>query len=75
MATLTIRNLSEAARRGLKLRAARNNRSMEAEVRDILESVAGDRDFVSDWLDATSRLRGADLELPERSVAREIDLA
>jgi hypothetical protein len=48
---------------------------MEAEVRDILESVAGDRDFVSDWLDATSRLRGADLELPERSVAREIDLA
>ena len=75
MATLTIRNLSESARRNLKQRAARNNRSMEAEVREILEAAADDRDFVGDWLESASRLRGTDLELPERAAPREVDLA
>ena len=38
MATITIRNLSDAAHRALKLRAARHNRSTEAEMRAILEA-------------------------------------
>ena len=38
MAAVTIRNLSEEAHRGLKLRAARNGRSAEAEMRAILEA-------------------------------------
>lgn len=38
MATLTVRNLSDAVHRALRSRAARHGRSMEAEVRAILES-------------------------------------
>lgn len=37
MAVVTIRNLSEEAHRALKVRAARHNRSAEAEMRAILE--------------------------------------
>jgi plasmid stability protein len=74
IATLTIRNLPEATRRALKERAARHNRSMEAEVREILEgAVDNGRNFVGDWLNATETLRGEPLGLPERSLAREVD--
>jgi plasmid stability protein len=38
MAAVTIRNLSEATHRALKLRAAQHGRSTEAEIRDILEN-------------------------------------
>jgi antitoxin FitA len=38
MAAVTIRNLSEEAHRALKVRAAQNNRSTEAEMRAILEA-------------------------------------
>jgi plasmid stability protein len=38
MPAVTIRNLSEAAYRALKVRAARHNRSTEAEIRAILEA-------------------------------------
>ena len=37
MAAVTVRNLSEKTHRALKLRAARNGRSTEAEIRLILE--------------------------------------
>ncbi|MBI1209568.1 MAG: plasmid stabilization protein [Azospirillum sp.] len=40
MPAVTIRNLSEETRRALKVRAAQHNRSMEAEMRAILEAVA-----------------------------------
>jgi antitoxin FitA len=40
MAAVTIRNLSDETHRALKLRAARNNRSAEAEMRTILEDAA-----------------------------------
>lgn len=39
VAMLTVRNLPEEVHRALRVRAARNGHSMEAEVRDILESV------------------------------------
>ncbi|MGO4440537.1 FitA-like ribbon-helix-helix domain-containing protein [Rhizobium sp. RAF56] len=38
MAAVTIRNLPEETHRALKLRAARNGRSTEAEIRDILKA-------------------------------------
>ena len=40
MANLTIRNLDDAVVERLKLRAKAHNRSLEAEVRTILESTA-----------------------------------
>jgi len=38
VAAVTIRNLSDAAHRALKVRAAQHNRSAEAEMRAILEA-------------------------------------
>ena len=38
VAMLTIRNISDEVYRALRVRAARQGRSMEAEVREILES-------------------------------------
>ena len=38
MPAVTIRNLSEATHRALKVRAAQHGRSAEAEMRDILET-------------------------------------
>jgi antitoxin FitA len=37
MAAVTVRNIPEKTHRALKLRAARNGRSTEAEIRKILE--------------------------------------
>lgn len=39
MPMLTVRNLPEEVHRALRIRASQHGRSMEAEVRDILESV------------------------------------
>ncbi|MBB6221199.1 FitA-like ribbon-helix-helix domain-containing protein [Rhizobium leguminosarum] len=39
MAVLTVRNVPDEVHRALRLRAAMNGRSTEAEVREILESV------------------------------------
>lgn len=75
MATLTIRGLPEEIKRALKARAANNDRSMEAEVRAILQSAVEPRDdFVTRWLEETATLRG-EFSPPDRSYAREIDLS
>ncbi|MGD0481784.1 MAG: plasmid stability protein [Terracidiphilus sp.] len=37
MASVTIRNLPEVTHRALKMRAASNHRSLEAEIREILK--------------------------------------
>jgi antitoxin FitA len=39
VAAVTIRNLSDEVHRAIKVRAASHNRSAEAEIRDILETV------------------------------------
>lgn len=75
MATLTIRNLPEQTRLALKAQAARNNRSMEAEAREILQAaVVPDRDFVVNWIRAAQQWAG-EFELPPRSIAREVDFS
>lgn len=48
MAAITVRDLDEGVRRGLKVRAARNNRSMEAEVRAILTQAVAMAHVVAD---------------------------
>ena len=74
MATLTIRNLPEPVRRSLKERAAAQNRSMEAEVRSILEDAVAPRtNFIAEWITATEPLRG-EFILPERKPARPVEL-
>ena len=46
MASLTVRQLDEALKQQLRLRAARNGRSVEDEVRTILREAAGDTEAV-----------------------------
>ena len=43
MPTLTVRNVPQKVARALKSLAEKNQRSMEQEIRDILEEYAGDR--------------------------------
>ncbi len=47
MASLTVRQLDEALKQQLRLRAARNGRSVEDEVRKILREAAGDNEIPS----------------------------
>ncbi|MDO9499817.1 FitA-like ribbon-helix-helix domain-containing protein [Falsiroseomonas sp.] len=72
MPAVTIRNLSEAAHRALKLRAAHHGRSTEAEIRDILEAAVrpADRLRIGSALSALSReagLTNQDFEALEQS--------
>ena len=46
MAMLTVRNLSDGVHRALRARAACRGRSMEAEVREILESAVSPQERV-----------------------------
>lgn len=71
MATLTIRNLDDALRDRLRVRAAQHGRSMEAEVRAILQGVLADSE-PSGGLGTRIHQRfltigGVELELPDRS--------
>lgn len=48
---------------------------MEAEARDILQRAVGEeRDFIGEWLDAASALRG-EFDVPTRTLPRELDLS
>lgn len=69
MAALSIRDLDDGVRDRLRVRAARNGRSMEAEVREILtEAAMGDRLSLGEALRRNfGALGGVDLELPART--------
>jgi plasmid stability protein len=71
MATLTIRGLDDETKARLRVRAARQGRSMEAEVRAILEEALPSPQ-VSGGLGSRINARfadvgGAELDLPRRS--------
>lgn len=73
MAAVTIRNLSEEAHRALKVRAARHNRSTEAEMRAILEAAVrpAGRLLLGTALSDASRAMGltnADVEALEKTL-------
>ena len=75
MAAITVRNLDDDVQRRIKQRAASNNRSMEAEARAILSAAVAPASFVDSWLALSSEFRGVELELDERTPARELDLS
>jgi plasmid stability protein len=80
MAALSIRNLDDRVREGLRIRAAAHGRSMESEVRAILTEAVSEPNedtglFVT-LLDSFGDIGGVELELPERSTpARSADLS
>jgi plasmid stability protein len=76
VASITIRNLDEATKRRLKLRAAHSNRSMEEEARSILraalaEEVRSPHDLAAAIHRRFAPLGGVELELPRREPMRE----
>mgnify|MGYP000986782757 CR=1 FL=1 len=64
MASVTIRNLDETTVRALKQRAKINHRSLEAELREILESAARYRQR-ADFIAAMDRLRAMTPNVPQ----------
>ena len=70
MASITIRNLDEALKRSLRIRAAEHGRSMEEEAREILRQAMSRPAPAADLGQAIHRrfaaLGGVDLELPAR---------
>ena len=81
MAAITIRALDEETKRRLKLRAAENNRSMEAEARHILQDALGrpahpDLTWVEQLIVLAQEAGGGDLPVPPRDdVARAATFA
>ncbi|AKU18924.1 hypothetical protein VV02_13975 [Luteipulveratus mongoliensis] len=72
MATITVRGLDDAVRDKLRVRAAEHGRSMEAEVRQILNDELADRpDDRATLGDLARRLRretgGVELPIPPRT--------
>jgi plasmid stability protein len=76
MASLSIRNLDEKTKHRLRIRAARGNRSMEEEARNILRAaLAGEpstvRDLASVIRQRFEPVGGVEIALPSREPARE----
>lgn len=75
MASLTIRNLDDAVKHGLRVRAAQHGRSMEEEVREILRQavrpVPSSRRLVDSIRSKVEPLGGIDLDQPEREPMAE----
>lgn len=74
MAAITVRKLPEEAKQRLRLRAAANGRSMEAEARDILLSALQPSHTDLSWIEQLAaigdRYDGVELEIPCREFTR-----
>lgn len=71
MSTLTIRNLDSATHQGLRLRAAAHGRSVEAEVRAILDDATRPQrrgNIALAFRDLALAEGGIDLDLPPRTI-------
>lgn len=76
MASITIRKLPENTKRRLRMRAARNGRSMEQEARELLEAGLAQTDPKSENLGEIihrrfAALGGVDLKIPPRGPIRD----
>jgi len=76
MASISVRNLDEELKARLRVRAARQGRSMEDEAREILRTALADADDTSQDLAARIRRRfraiaGVELEISKREPMRE----
>lgn len=71
MAAVSIRNLDDGVKERLRIRAARHGRSMESEVRVILEDAVRDPaqsvGLMQTLVDRFGELGGVELDLPARS--------
>ena len=79
MASMTIRDLDERLKTRLRVRAARNNRSMEEEVRAILKTALNTDQGTSKSLAGDIRARieplgGVELSIPARGPIRDVDV-
>lgn len=79
MSSITIRNLDDKLKAGLRLRAARHGLSMEQEVRNILQNTLAAETSPSNGLEFAMRINqrfkglGADeLAMPERLPPRPV---
>ena len=75
MASITIRNLDDDVKTRLRVRAAKNHRSMEEEARIILRDAVtghshGPRNLVAFTRQCFASLGGVELELPPRGPMR-----
>jgi plasmid stability protein len=75
MSSVTVRRLGDDVKARLRVRAARNGRSLEEEVRQILSEAVSDHGRHGDNLADAIRgifqpLGGADLDLPPRTFNR-----
>ena len=80
MAAVSIRDLDDDVKDRLRVRAARNGRSMEAEIRAILTAAVSEPDrsrgLFMELMDRFGEIGGVELDLPARvNVARAPDLA
>ena len=75
MASITIRNLDDAVKQRLRMRAAEHGRSMEEEARDILRRAVGRTVPAANLGKAIHRrfaaIGGAELDLPPREAMPE----
>ena len=75
MANITIRNLDDEVKTGLRVRAAQNGRSMEEEVRRILREAVRRKQSSQNLAKLIGArfgpLGGVELELPPREPVRE----
>lgn len=79
MAAVSIRDLDNYVKDRLRVRAAGNGRSMEAEIRAILTAAVSEQDssrgLFTELLDRFGEIGGVELDLPARAnVARVPDL-
>jgi len=79
MASITIRQLPETAKRKLRMRAAEHGRSMAQEAREILKvELAKPSRTGKDLVDAIRRrfapYGGVDLEIPPREPSRDPEI-
>lgn len=76
MSSITVRNLDESIKAGLRLRAARHGRSMEQEVRAILQQALAPElenaplDFSERIRQRFSGLQAEQIAVPARQVSR-----
>ena len=76
MASITVRNLDEALKRRLRVRAAENSRSMEQEAREILRDVldpeaAPSKNLGTAIYELFKPFGSVELDIPPREAMRE----
>jgi len=71
LAAISVRDLDDSVRDRLRVRAARNGRSMEAEIREILTAAVSEPDPPTDLfitlLERFGELGGVEVPVPPRS--------